>query len=238
MARKYRSSKKYSYNQSAKTKKLVLIVSAAVLAVALIAAVLFLIFSGNGSDIVTNPHFFVLSRPHKTTYVVGEAENWFGLEVKLVTESGSTVLGPESCVISGFDSSAPAENQVITVQYMDLATTFTVSIRSGSDDPSGEQGGEQGGAQGNNQKPPNALFTGMSFKSLPKTQYKVGDFWLNVQGGVLLLRYDTGATREINMSLDMVEGFTTAAPGTYTLTVTYIEDGHRATLTYDITVTE
>lgn len=220
--RKYRSSKKYSYNQGAKTKKIVLIALAAVLAAALIAAALFFIFAG--SDNNTQNRFTVLSRPDKTTYFVGESPSWYGFEAKLTTDTGSTVtLGPESCTFSGFNSSVPVENQVITVRYKQHTATFNIKIVAKSDN--------------NQQNPADGQFNGMSFKTMPQTWYKVGD-WLSVQGGVLLLRYDNGATKEVALNYDMVSGFTTAAPGFYTLTVTYIEDGHRATLTYDITVTE
>lgn len=222
MARKYKSSRKYSYNSGANTKKIILIAVAVVLVIA--AAVAAVLLLGGNDEPTEKATFSLQSPPNKTTYYVGESASWLGLKAKLVTAEGNIViLGPDSCIITGFDSSAPAQNQVITVKYEDYTTTFAVTILEK------EQEGEQ--------TPENGQFDGLSFKVKPKTQYKVGD-WLDVQGAVLLLHYDNGATKEIPMTYDMVHNFTTAKPGTYTVTVLYIEDGHRSTLTYKITVTE
>ena len=221
MAKKYVSTKKYSYNEGSKKKKIILIVAAVLLVVAVAVAAILLLGGGNGGS-VGRTYFTVQSMPNKTTFAVGEPASWQGLQVRLVTEMGSVInLGPDSCTITGFDSSAPAESQTITVKYQEYTTTFTITIV----DPS----------QGN-QDPSGGNFNGLSFKSKPKTQYKVGE-WLDVNGGVVIFHYSNGATKEIPLTYDMVYNFTTAKPGTYTLTVLHIEDGHRATLTYDITVT-
>lgn len=80
-------------------------------------------------------------------------------------------------------------------------------------------------------------FNGVSIKTMPKTEYKVGDY-LSIEGGVLLLHYDDGSTREVVLDYYHIEGFSSKEPGTYTLTVKYVEDGFLATCTYEITVTE
>lgn len=222
MARKYKSSRKYNYNGEAKSKKIILIVVAVLLVLA--AAVAAILLLGGNDEATGNASFSLHSAPNKTTYYVGESPSWYGLEVKLITAEGSTIiLGPESCTITGFDNSRPVENQVITVKYEQYTATFTVSIV--------ERNHEQ-------QKPENnGKLSGMSFKTMPKTEYKVAQ-WLSVEGGVLLLQYDDGTTKEINLTYDMVSGFNTSKPGKYTLTVSYREKGKTATLTYDITVTE
>ena len=83
----------------------------------------------------------------------------------------------------------------------------------------------------------NKDMVGVSFKTLPKTQYKVGD-WMSVEGGVLLVKYDDGSTKEVELTYDHVYGFTTAEPGTFTLYVKYVEEGLLSETTYTITVTE
>ena len=221
MARKYKSYRTYNYNSDSKSIKTILIIAAVVLVV--VAAVAALLLLGGNEEYIGEASFSLLTAPDKTTYYVGESASWFGLKMKLITAEGNVVvLGPDSCTITGFDSSAPAEYQVITVQYEQLITTFTVTILDK------EQQGEQ--------NPENGQFKGLSFKTMPKTEYKVGQ-WLSVKDGVLILKYDNGATKEVPLTNDMVHGFDTSAPGTYTLTVLYIEDGHRAELTYEITVT-
>lgn len=246
MARKYKSSRKYSYNSDSKNKKVLLIVLAVVLALAAIAAVVFFIFGGKDDTNTNTGSFSLTALPDKTTFTIGEPASWHGLKALLKTAEGNfVVLGPESCTITGFDSSVPANDQVITVKYKNYSATFTIDIidpnapqnptnPDGSVDPDAPQNPNN---PGNNEDNPDSPFVGMSFKTMPKTEYKVGD-WLSVKNGVLLLEYKNGETREIKMRYDLVHDFTSAKPGTYTLTVIYEEDGHRAKLTYDITVTE
>lgn len=220
MSRKFKSQRKYNYNSGTNFKKIILIILIVILVA---AAVIFAAISllGNSDNTTGATSFTIQSVPDKITYHVGEVPSWFGLKLKLITAEGnSATFGPESCTITGFDSSAPAENQVITVKYNDYTATFTITIIDA----------------GNDDFQPGGLFKSMSFKSTPKTEYKVND-WLSVKGGVLLLEYSDGTSKEIDLTYDMVYGFDTSKPGTYTITVTYMEDGHRATLTYDITVT-
>ncbi len=217
MSRRY---KKYSYNQGAKIKKIILCVIIAILVVS--AAVVAFMLLDTNNDTNGETTFTIQSPPEKTTYYVGENPSWYGMKLMIVTGDGNTVtFGPESCTITGFDSSKPAQNQIITVSYKNYSATFTISIL---DDVPGDF-------------QPSGLFKSMTLKSMPKTQYKVND-WLSVKGGILLLEYDDGTTKEIELTYDMIDNFTTEKPGTYTVTVMYMEDGHRTTVTYDITVTE
>ena len=55
---------------------------------------------------------------------------------------------------------------------------------------------------------------------------------------MLTLQYDDGTTKDIEMEIDYIYGFNTSAPGTYEVTVKYVEDGFLATATYTITVSE
>ena len=110
--------------------------------------------------------------------------------------------------------------QVITVKYKDFTDTFTITIFDKAQEP-----------------PADSLFIGMEFKTKPKTQYKVGET-LSVEGGVLLKKYENGTTEEMALTDDMVIDFTSKKPGTYNVTVSYMEDANLVEITYKITVTE
>ena len=231
MARKFKSYRKYDYKEgSGKAKKIILISLAVVLVLVLavaITGILLLNSSGNTDDI---PTFTVHSLPDKTTYYVGDTPNWIGFKAILTTSQGDSVtLSANNCKITGFDSSKPAENQVITVQYKEYSTTFTITILDPADKPVDKQ------------------FTGkMSFKTLPKTSYKVGES-LSVEGGVLLMEYKDGSKEEMALTEYMLDGFvinnslvssfTATAPGKFKVQVSYLEDAKWAYAYYEITVT-
>ncbi len=229
MARKYRHSGKFTYDQAAKKKKSTAIVLAVVLALSAIAVILFFIFSGSSGSSGETPPFTVLYPPNKTTYFVGEEAVWDGFRARLITESGTSILNKDKCTFSGFDSSAPAENQVITVTYEQYTATFYVTIAAQPDDPAAPDNGKP--------TDPNSKPISMIFGRRPQTEYTVGQP-LDLHGGVLHIQYDDGSTREVDMESSMISGFDSTSPGFRTLTVTYTEKGRTLTLTYDISVNE
>ena len=163
--------------------------------------------------------------PNKTEFYVGDSPSYAGLQVKVTMDNGlSFTVDQYKCTLSGFDSSKPNEAQKITVTYDGVSTSYTIIIK---DKPGEGEGGNDS----------SGFFNGLSIKTMPKTECKVGD-WPSVEGGVLLLQYDNGDTKEIPMEIDYIYGFNTSAPGTYTVTVKYVEDGYLATCQYTITVTE
>lgn len=214
MGRKYR---KYSYNQTGKNKKVILIAVAVALVLLCGLAVLFL---SNGDDQPKNIAT-LKSLPTKTTYYVGDSPSWDGLELSVTfTEADiSMTFGPDECTITGFDSSKPAENQVITVKFADCSATFTVTILE------------------KEQPKPQKFLLGITLKTSPKTEYKVGEA-LDVTGGMLNRHYSDDSVLELAMTAEMVSGFDSSKAGTYTLTITYTEDNYPIELTYDITVTD
>lgn len=74
-------------------------------------------------------------------------------------------------------------------------------------------------------------------ETLPKTEYKVGES-LDTTGGVLVRKYKDGSSAKISLINSYVYGFNTSTPGTYTLTVIYIENGLQAQTSYEIVVSE
>ena len=196
------------------------ILAAVLGSIAVVVVAVVLIFVLPDDEIVIEPQSLIVETlPDKTTYYVGEIAVFNGLKLKMTLTNGVAIaVDGSECEITGFDSSEPAENQIITVKYKNLQTTFMITI----------------------QKLPEVItgkFNGLSIKTMPKTNYKVGDY-LSVEGGVLLLHYDDGSTREIPLDYNHISGFKSSQPGTYELKVKYVEHGFLATCTYTITVTE
>lgn len=198
------------------------ILASVLVSVAVIAVALLLVFTLKDNEQVIEPLSLSVSELPKTTYYVGEASSFNGLKLKMTLTNGTaiTVDGSE-CVITGFDSSKPVENQVITVKYKNLETSYTITVKELL------------------LSPPTGTYNGLTFKTLPKTEYKVKE-WLDTNGGVLLVHYDDGTTREMPLDSEGVKiyGFTTDVPGTYTLTVKYVEGTNYGETSYTITVTE
>lgn len=201
-------------------KKLIMIIAICVLLVAVVLIVGVAIWNhAQGKTEVTQIQ--IKSLPEKTEYYQGELFSTVGMEMEATLKNGTVLrITPEECSFSGFDSSIPTDTQIISVHYQGAEASFQITIKPlGSTD----------GIEGN--------FNGLSFKTLPKTEYKVGE-WLDIDGGILIFHYDDGSTKEIALELSDVTGFTSMQAGTYELTVRHIEDGFLATCTYTITVTE
>ncbi|MBR5137095.1 MAG: bacterial Ig-like domain-containing protein [Clostridia bacterium] len=187
--------------------------------VVVLAAVLLLIFLRNAEEVVEPKELSILNMPNKTTYYVGESSDFFNLKlVMTMTNGGEITVNGSECEITGFDSSVPVDVQIITVKYKNLSTTFNVSIKEIPANPTGK-------------------YNNLTFKTLPKTEYKKGE-WLDARGGVLIVHYDDGTTREMELKDDYVYGFRSDKLGPLELEVIYIENGVLCTTTYTITVTE
>ena len=199
------------------------IVAVALVAVAIVVMSVALSSALRDNETVIEPmSLSIESLPAKTTYYVGELAAFSGLKLKMTLTNGATVLidGSE-CDITGFDSSQPVENQILTVNYKQLQATFSINVEELIVEI------------------PTGNYCGLSFKTLPKTNYKVGE-WIDESEGVLLVHYDDGSTREMPLDSEGVKryGFTSDKPGTYTLTVKYVEGGRYGETSYTITVTE
>lgn len=160
----------------------------------------------------------ISSLPTKLVYYVGEQPSYTGLAITTTYNDGTSITeGPEACTFSGFNSEFPEEEQLITVTYGEHTFVYTITIKE--------------------MVRPFSPLEKISLESLPKTEYKVGD-WLNVNDGVLIVEYEDGTTRRIRLEHNHIYNFSTESPGEFTITVKYVEDGYLATCTYDITVTE
>lgn len=214
-----------SFDSTAALKKPVnkKIIAIALVCVAVVALAIVLVFTLRDNEVVIEPSsLYVDSLPSKTTFYVGEADVFTGLKLKMVMTNGAEItIDGSDCEISGFDSSKPAEAQVITVKYKNLSTSFAIDIKEMLTDP------------------PTGNYNGLSFKTLPKTNYNVGE-WIDTSEGVLLVHYDDGTTRELSLDSENVKiyDFTTDKPGKYTITVKYVEATRYGETSYEITVTE
>ena len=199
-------------------KVLVAVVSAILVVIVAVAVASSL---QDNEEVVEPRALAVETAPDKTTYYVGEVPVFAGLKLKMILTNGKMIdVDYRECEITGFDSSKAVESQIITVEYHELKTTFSIVIEE---------------TPVNNI--PDAKYNGISFKTMPKTEYKVGE-WLSSSGGVLLVHYEDGTSREIDLIDDYIYGFSTDEPGTFTLTVKYVERGLYGETTYTITVTE
>ena len=78
----------------------------------------------------------VKSTAHKTVYQVGEPLDVTGLTIEVRMSDGSTMISPVTAgMVSGFDSAAAVENQVLTITYQGKTTTYTVTIQDNSTTP-------------------------------------------------------------------------------------------------------
>ena len=115
-------------------KRLVLIISIiAVLLVVALAVGAIIYFSNTPEPIPENTVTDVQlsSKPYKTVYYVGEQFDPKGLRVQVITHNYdlSYFVDHTKLSWSGFDSSAPTEEQIITVTYRGFSLSFTVEIK-------------------------------------------------------------------------------------------------------------
>ena len=150
----------------------------------------------------------------KLIYAVGDVLDISGLEVTGTYSDGSTkIVNLTTADISGFDSSAPATDQVLTITVDGKTTTFTVSIL---DNSTGEATLES-----------LAITTPAS-----KLLYAIGDS-LDLSGLVVTGTYSDGSTKIVNLTTADISGFDSSVPATdQVLTITV--DGKTATFTVSI----
>ena len=72
-----------------------------------------------------------VTAPTKTTYVVGQSLDTTGMVINAhYNDNTNSNIDVNNAVIMGFDSSAPADSQTITVSYGGRSDTFTVKIEA------------------------------------------------------------------------------------------------------------
>lgn len=166
---------------------------------------------------------YLATKPTKRKYLVGEQPNYNGMVVAVTSADGDTTQyayeeNAEMFTITGFDSSVPVEDQIVTVEYMGHTTVFKVQILP----IPGEE----------------THLVSIELISMPKTEFKVGDA-PSFKNGMILCTYSDGSTKEVKLTFSLTSGFEYVDdPGEYTIVVEYVEEGYSATTEYTITVTE
>ena len=166
-------------------------------------------------------NIWLITLPHKTTYLIGERLDTSGGVLCCEYSDGSVkdiTLTPS--MVSGFENATAPGVYSLTVTYTEdgivAQTTFDINMQEAPR--------------------PAPVLVSISLVSMPKTEYMVGQ-WLDTSGGVIRCTYSDGSTMEIMLTNSMVSGFENAtAPGVYTLTIRYTEDGVVAQTTYEITM--
>ena len=98
--------------------------------------VLTISYRGKTTGLVVTVHDVVLgiavsSTNHKVKYYVGDQIDLTNLKINVTYKSGASAeVDVTSSMVSGFNSSAPADAQIITISYANKQTTFTVKIVS------------------------------------------------------------------------------------------------------------
>jgi hypothetical protein len=153
------------------------------------------------SIVITRP-------PDKTEYFVGEELDLTGLEVKGVyTDNSEETLEIEELQFDGFNSGAPAAEQVVTVSYGDKSAAFTVTIKEPE-------------------------LTGIEIKTPPaKTVYVVGDA-LDPTGLVVEGIYENNARKILPIGDLQFSGFDSGHPADeQVVTVSYGDKSAAFTVT-------
>ena len=138
----------------------------------------------------------ITSEPTLVEYVVGQAVNYDGLVVTATYDDLSEkVIAFEELTITGFDSSAVATDQVITVAYGDQTATFTIDIIEKE-------------------------MVGLQIQSYPRIVYMVGENY-NWTGLSVAGVYNDGDVIELDFANLAVTGFDSSVAADITISITY-----------------
>lgn len=142
----------------------------------------------------------IATQPTKVRYFVGEDLDLTGLEVEALYQLHTEDVDVEDVEVTGFDSSAAADDQVVTITYAGKTATFTVDVI-------------------------NKSVESIAMKtSVTKTNYYVGDE-LDIAGGEIEVSYDDNSKETLALSETgvTVTGFDSVTAGEKEVTVTYKE---------------
>lgn len=182
---------------------------------------------GSGSTVEQITGIYIFANPYDLSYYVDDPADWRGLTIGVSGENLSTSYVsydkfPEDLEITGFDSSAPKENQVITVTYKDHKATFAIDIL----------------------KLPEAKPTLQSIRldPMPKATCRLGKR-PSIKDARIVIVYSDGSTKSKALEStdlgDYAEALMAASIGdVVTIPVIYSEDGYFAETSFTVTVVE
>lgn len=157
----------------------------------------------------------ILDTKGKLIYKVGEPLDLSGFELHVTREDGQTYkVDVTPSMVTGFDSSQPADRQMLTVKYEGLAKTFQIKI--------------------------NDYVKEIKVTKPQKETYKIGE-QIDLTDGYLVEKYASGKISspiKLDDSNVVIKGFDTKTEGTKTITVEYTVEGKKLTDTYQILVVD
>lgn len=231
-------------NLTKQQKGIILIAAVAIVLVVVIVVVCIIVGANNGNGTGNGNNngnqvqqvpdeelaeLSISSTPTKISYFVGDMPNYEGLSVYVVTADGNRVTvryldDPDAFTITGFDSSAPATKQIVTVECKGLSDTFTVDINA---IPQAEP-----------------ELVSIHLSTYPKQIYNVDDKF-SYSTGVLTCTYSDGSTIDIPLELKYMYGVGDIfdptgehilLPGEHLIQIEYGENGVFVQTEYVITV--
>lgn len=141
----------------------------------------------------------ITKKPKQMDYNEGQAFDPTGMEVTAYYEDGTTkVLGKDDYVVTGYNSQSPGKKE-LTISYNGYTATLSVTVREKVLDS-----------------------IAVDPDNLPRTLYGLGEEF-DVTGGVILAKFDNGATIRYSMTAKMISGFDNTKLGKQTLTITFGE---------------
>lgn len=177
---------------------------------------------GEMPDVILD--FQISSNPHKTVYYVGEELDCDGMHLYFRnSEDRSEYIyysdDPDAFVVTGFDSSAPAENQVITVSSRGFSATFTVTIK---------------------EIPEVApVLQSIYLDPMPQTTYTLEDAF-RFNNAKIVAVYSDGTTKTEYLAMNHIDGFGAIdSLGEHEIKICYFDDnGGYAEMMLTITIVE
>ena len=179
----------------------------------------------NNSNSIVN--MYISTIPVKTVYYVGDNYDYSGLTISVKREDSEVIYydsEPDVFTITGFDSSAPVEEQTITVEYEGFSDNFTIKI---IEVPISA---------------PTLIGVHLDPNNMPVDTCKWG-YAPDIRGAKLVCEYSNGTTKIIDLAYehlnDYEEDLMAAQVGdTVTIPVVYDEDGVIVETSFTVTITE
>ena len=171
--------------------------------------------------------FYISSIPNKKVYYVGDSADYSGLTVQVrgvdgVSRTINYSDDMNSFVITGFDSSSPANNQTITVECRGYTDTFSITIK----------------------EVPLVKPTLVSIRldPAPRDTAKAG-VALSVKDAKIVCVYSDGSEKSVKLAHSHLYGYenelmNAEVGDVITVYVRYTEDGYVAETSYTVTVIE
>ncbi len=238
-------------NLSKQQKGIILIAAVAIILVIAIIIICTIIganegFDNNGGNSGFNPEngeedipsddipdeisdFYISAPPAKTTYYVGDIADFSGLSLYYKSQETSSVFinyepGLEGIVITGFDSSIPDDEQVITVECRGLTDTFTIRILEVPIST------------------PTLVGIHLDPNNMPVDTCRWG-YAPDIRGAKLVCEYSDGTTKVVSLEYENLneyeEDLMAAQVGdTVTIEVIYDENGYVAVTSFTIIIIE